>query len=205
LVTTVAFLSETQGSATIEDQKTCLAPDDYVLVAGERGFNQLGELLARHGLRLKAGDHVKVYDLPCLGISTATLIRELSKLLREGISVEIAARGIIIKPNTDDRMAALLDALDSHRRHLHGIKTHPTDTAPQGRKRLLDPGQLSEIRDMLEKPGATATKVAKKLGVARSTLFNYLERFDGNRNGTRGKKAIKRGIQDTGDDAHISE
>lgn len=203
LTTIVAFLAETPGSATIENQKACLGPDDIVVEAGRKSFNQLGELLARNGIKLVAGDRIKVFDLTCLALSTTMLIRVLSKTLRAGISFEIASQQIVIEPCAADQMHALVDALDGHYRHVHGIKTHPADTAPQGRKRLLDPDQLPEIRAKLEKPGATATDVAQELGVARSTLFNYLERYDRDRRVGRDKKAIKGSAEDAGDNAHV--
>lgn len=196
---TVAFLAQTPGSATIDEQKASLGADDLVVVAGKRSFNQLGELLARKGFALKAGDRVKLYDLSCLALSTTILIRVLAKMLRGGVSIEIVKPGIIITPDETDQAHALLHALDGHYRHVHGIKTHPADTAPQGRKRLLDADKLPEIRAMLDKPGATATSVAQELGVARSTLFNYLDRFDGNRAQRRGQKGVEGGAEAAGD------
>jgi hypothetical protein len=177
LRTTVAFLAETPGSATLEDQKAVLSPDDIVVEAGKKSFNQLGELLARNGIKLASGDRIKVFDLSCLALSTNMLIRVLAKTLRAGISVEIVSQSLSSNPVRQAR-CVLLDTLDGHYRHIHGIKTHPADTAPQGRKRLLDPDKLPEIRAKLDKPGATATDVAQELEVARSTLFNYLERYD---------------------------
>ena len=203
LSTTVAFLAECQGSATLDDQKACLGPDDHVVVAGRQSFNKLGDLLACHGIRLTAGDRIKLYDLSCIALSTTTLVRMMTKMLRSGISFEIVSAGIVIEPGAGDKLHALLDALDGHYRYLHGIKTHPADTASRGRKRLLDPDQLPEIRAKLEKPGVTATDVAQELGVARSTLFNYLERYDRDRRVDRDKKVEQRRSQHAGDDAHV--
>jgi hypothetical protein len=90
------------------------------------------------------------------------LIRVLAKTLRAGISVEIVSQKLVIEPGATSEMHVLLDTLDGHYRHIHGIKTHPADTAPQGRKRLLDPDKLPEIRAKLDKPGATATDVAQE-------------------------------------------
>ncbi len=185
--TTVAFLAECQGSATVDEQKARLSPDDHVVVAGKRGFNKLVEVLAQHGVRLGTGDRVKVYDLTCIKLSTTTLVREISRLLRKGVAFEITSVGIAIEPSADDKLRALLEALDAHNRHLHGIKTHPADR--RGRKRLLEPDQLSDIRARLDKPGATATGVANELGVARSTLFNFLDRYDQARRIDRDRKA----------------
>lgn len=186
LGTTVAFLAECQGSATVDEQKACLAPDDYVVVAGKRGFNKLADVLAQHGIRLGAGDRIKVYDLTCIKLSTTTLMRVLSRMLRKGIAFEIISAGIVIEPSADDKLHALLEALDGHNRHLHGIKTHPADR--RGRKQLLGPDQLADIRARLDQPGATATEVANELGVARSTLFNFLDRHDRDRRVGREKK-----------------
>lgn len=173
--------------------------------AGRKSFNQLGELLARNGIKLGLGDRIKVYDLTCLALSTNMLIRVLSKMLRAGITFEIVSPRIVIEPSAADQMHALLNALDGHYRHIHGIKTHPADTAPQGRKRLLDPDQLSDIRAKLDAPGATATDVAQELGVARSTLFNYLERYDRERRVGRDKKAIQGSAEDAGNKAHVTK
>lgn len=203
LNTSVAFLAETPGSATIEDQQSCLSPTDLTVFAGRKTFNQLEELLDREGIRLGRGDRVKVHDLSCLSLTTPMLIRVVAKLLKGGISFEICSPKIVIEPDGEDRLHAMLDALDSHYRHMHGIKTHPPEMAQPGRKRLLDPDKLPEIRDRLSQPGATATDVAQALGVARSTLFNYLERFDLDRRVGRDKKAVNRRAKDSGDERQL--
>lgn len=155
--------------------------------AGKKSFNKLDDMLAEAGVNLKAGDRVKLYDLSCITLSTTTLVRAMSKMLRKGIAFEIISSGIVIEPTADDKVRAMLDALDAHYRYLHGMKIHHPDR--KGRRRLLDAKQLPEIREELDKPGATATHVAQKFGVARSTLFNFLERFDLARRSGRDKKA----------------
>ncbi|PZU72220.1 MAG: Hin recombinase, partial [Rhizobium sp.] len=93
--------------------------------AGKKSFNQLGELLARNGIKLASGDRIKVFDLSCLALSTNMLIRVLAKTLRAGISVEIVSQKLVIEPGATSEMHVLLDTLDGHYRHIHGIKTHP--------------------------------------------------------------------------------
>jgi DNA invertase Pin-like site-specific DNA recombinase len=205
LGTTVAFLAETPGSASLDDQKSWLHPDDIEVYAGRKALSQLGELLGRKGIDLGTGDRVKVYDLSCLSLATPMLVRALTKLLRKGVSFEICSPGIVIEPFANDKLHAMLDALDSHYRHMHGIKTHPAEMSQPGRKRLLDPDKLQQIHEKLRRPGATATDVAQELGVARSTLFNYLERYDLNRGVSRDKKGGKRRSENGGDDRHVAE
>ena len=206
-MTTIAFLAATPGSASIQEQERWIGPDDYVVMAGQRGLNQLTELLARSGTPLKAGDWIKIHDLTCLALSTSMLIRALRNFLGAGISIEIVKPGIVLVPGPSGNGHPLLDALDGHYRHAHGIKTHPADTAQQGRKRLLAADQLPAIRAMLDRPGATATTVAEELGVARSTLFNYLQRFGGRARARvdRPHQVIKRRAERAGDKAHIPE
>lgn len=201
----VAFLAQTPGSATIENQQSCLNPDDIEVLAGRKTFSQLSELLERKGIGLEAGDRVKVHDLSCLAIATPMLVRAIAKLLRNGVSFEICTPRIIVEPGADDKLHAMLDALDSHYRHLHGIKTHPAEMSSPGRKQLLDPDKLPEIRERLSAPGATATDVAQELGVARSTLFNYLERYDLDRRAGREKEGVNRRPENSGDDSHVAE
>lgn len=189
---TVAFLAETRGSATIDEQRASLCAGDEVVLPGRQSFTKLSELLASRGAPLQPGDRVKIFDLPCIGLSTSTLIRVLTRMLHDGVTFEIISPGIILEPGAEDKLHAMLDALDGHYRHVHGIKTNPADKAPKGRKRVLTADQLGEILAKLDEPGATATKVASALKVARSTLFNYLDRYDQDRRLERAKKAEER-------------
>lgn len=198
----VAFLAECQGSATIDDQKAAMHPEALIVVAGRQSFNKLGDLLARSGLHLEAGDRVVVYDLSCITLATPTLIRLIGRMLSRGIAFEIVSAGVVIEPAIDDKLQALIRALDGHHRYLHGLKTHP-ETASRGRKRLLDPDDLPAIKLKLELPGATATDVAQDLGVSRSTLFNFLERYDPDRTG-RSKKINDGGGENVGEDRHLA-
>ncbi len=202
--TTVAFLTETPGSATIQEQESCLTPDDIPLYAGRKTFNQLAGLLARKGIRLRSGDHVKIYDLTCISLTTPMIIRAVVKLLKAGISFEIGSPAIVIEPHGTDLLHTMLAALDAHHRRLHGIKTHPPEMGQAGRKRLLDPDKLPEIREKLREPGATTADVASSLGVARSTLFNYLERYDLDRRVSRKKKTVSGRSENSGDEVEVA-
>lgn len=186
--TTVAFIAQTPGSATIEDQQACLSPTDFQVMGGRKDFSQLEDLLALKGIRLSTGDRVKVHDLPCLDIATPMLIRAVVKLLKGGVAFEICTPNIVIEPDGDDKLHAMLDALDSHYRHVHGIRTHPPEMGKAGRKPLLDPAKLPEIQAALNVPGATTADVAQSLGVGRSTLWNFLERYDVERRANRPKR-----------------
>lgn len=199
----VAFLAECQGSPTIDQQRASMRPEAYIVVAGRQSLNKLGDLVARSGGRLEAGDRVLVYDLSCITLSTSTLIRIIGRMLRAGIAFEIVSVGIAIEPALDDKLYGLIQALAGHQRHLHGLKTHP-ETASRGRKPLLNPQNIADISAKLKRPGATATGVARELGVARSTLFNFLDRYDPARSSGR-KKIGEGGAKNVGEGAHLPE
>ncbi|NKJ02665.1 helix-turn-helix domain-containing protein [Novosphingobium sp. SG707] len=203
-MTIVAFLAETPGSATIEEQKALVDPDDFVVVAENRSFSQLADLLAQAGVPLQAGDRIKIHALNCLGLSTDMLVRAFSKLLQAGVCIELLNPPLVIEAGQSDSHL-LIDALDGHYRHIHGIKTHPTERGQKGRRPVLTPEQIPSIRARMAEPGVTASIVAKELGIGRSTLFGYLERFE--RDGCfDGNDEVGKGsAEDASDQGHIPE
>lgn len=175
----VLFLSEATRSPTIAEQRAaCEQVGDLIVDAGEVSFLDMPRALARAGQGLEAGDTIKVYDLTCLPINTMTLVRMMAKLLKQGVTIHFCALNLTILPDDKADVVRLISALDHHWRRLHGMKTHATDSKP-GRKALLADEQIAEIRVMLDAKGATVASVAKKLGVGRTTLFDFLQRHRG--------------------------
>jgi len=174
---TVAFLAEAPGSATLREQEAALAPNDQLVLAGNRSFKELGEVLKLAGMPLKSGDRIKFYDFNCLPLSTGMLLRALTGFLDAGVGIEIVKPGIVLEPG-GSQAHALLEWLCGHYGYAHGLKTHPIETARQGRKRILTAENYAEICEMLEQPNASKSSVALQLGIHRSTLIDYLQRFD---------------------------
>ena len=86
----ILFLAQTRNSPTVEEQlAACGAPDDLIVEAGRLSLGRLAERLERKGMALQSGDRLKIYDLSCLAISTATLIRIFVKTLGAGVSLEV--------------------------------------------------------------------------------------------------------------------
>lgn len=196
-LTIFVFLAETPGSATIEDQKAHLGPDDLAVLGGNRNFSQLGELLETAGSPLQRGDRIKIHNFNCLSLSTDMLVRALTKLLRKGVSFEVTEPGIVVEPG-DTTGQLLLAALDAHYRHIHGLRTH-AETGTRGRQPSIRPDQIPAIRARMEEPGMTAAAVAQELGIGRSTLFSYLERFGNDGTLDRSNQTEQRRAEDAGD------
>lgn len=174
--TNILFLAETNLSPSLAEQRArCEAEGDLIVEAGQVSFLDLPKKLAQSGYTLEPGDKIKVYDLTCLPVNTATLVRMIVKLLRGGVAIELCSPGLVIDPDTNEDMVRLLVALDSHWRRVHGMKTHPTNSKT-GRKPLLTADRLNEIKAMLAEKDATYDSVAEDLGVGRTTLYDYLQR-----------------------------
>lgn len=172
----ILFVAETSKSESITEQiKRCGGDADIIIEGGKVGIMKLAERLAKEGRPLQAGDRLRIYDLSCISINTTSFIRLVGDFLRDGIAVEFAAPTIVIEPDDTNDLFRLVHALDSHWRQVHGMKTHPSD-AKTGRKALLSEDQLPDIKERLALPGATVGKVAKGLGVGRTTLFDFLQR-----------------------------
>ena len=172
----VLFVAETNKSASIPEQiERCGRDADFIIEGGKASIMKLVDRLAKEGKALRSGDRLRIYDLSCISINTTSLIRLFGELLSEGIAIEFAVPAIVIEPNESNDLFRFIHALDSHWRQVHGMKTHPSD-AKTGRKALLSEDQLPNIRERLALPGATVAKVAKTLGVGRTTLFDFLQR-----------------------------
>ena len=171
----VLLLVETNRSPSMEEQRAaCEADGDLIVDAGAVSFTDLPKQLARHGLELKQGDKIKIYDFNCLPVSVSTLLRLMSKILGMGIAIEFCRPGITIGGENRD-LSRLVIELDQHCRHVHGLKRQAHDSKA-GRKPTLADDQLPEIRRLLAVERATVSSVARELGVGRSTLFDYLKR-----------------------------
>lgn len=195
-MTTFAFLAETPGSASIEEQKAQVGADDVAVLAGNRSLSHLGDLLSQAGSPLQNGDRIKIHDFRCLSLSTDMLVRALTTILGKGVSVEVTSLGIVIEPG-ETTAQLLLAALDAHYRHIHGLKTHPVSVT-RGRQPAIQPEQIPAIRARMAEPGMTAASVAQELGIGRSTLFSYLERFGHESGIGRSDEVEKRRAEDTG-------
>ncbi|MBB6193135.1 DNA invertase Pin-like site-specific DNA recombinase [Sphingobium wenxiniae] len=173
---TVLFLAQTSHSPSIEEQRAFCEEDvDLIADAGTVSFVDLPKVLAAQGSALEPGDCIRVYDLTCLPIATTTLVRMLRKVLSNGIAVEFTKPGLVIEPDADSALFRFIALLDTHWRQVHGIKTHSREPKV-GRKPRIAEAELPRIRAMLDEDGASVARVAKRLGVGRTTLFDYLQR-----------------------------
>ncbi|GMN04466.1 hypothetical protein MTsPCn3_31970 [Erythrobacter sp. MTPC3] len=173
----VAYLAEGPSAPQVADGDESWTDGAAIAISsGDKSFFDLMRRpLSPSGERIEAGDTIRIYDWTCIDLETTTLVRTLFKYVSAGVTVEIFRPRLSFAANSDDAAFRMLAGLDEHWRHKHGEKTHKKHPKV-GRKPLLQDDDLPKIRAMLEESGANVTNVAKKLGVGRSTLFDFLDR-----------------------------
>lgn len=131
----------------------------------------------------RAGDTVRVVSMDRLARSLPDLLALVTALNTNGVRVEFLAERLNFAPGShkplDTLMLQLLGAFAEFERRLilerqrEGIERAKARGVYKGRARALSPGQLDGARRDVE-AGVPLAKVARRLGVARSTLYDAL-------------------------------
>ena len=100
----------------------------------------------------------------------------LTRLLRKGVTIEICTESLEITPDAGDPVFRTLALLDNQQRALHAVRTHGPEVKA-GRKAVLKDEQWTEIKAMLAEKSGSPGAVASRLGVGRTTLFNFIRRM----------------------------
>lgn len=173
----VAYLAEGPSAPQVADGDESWTDGAAIAIssADKSFFDLMRRPLSPSGERIETGDTIRIYDWTCIDLETTTLVRTLFKYVAAGVTVEIFRPRLTFSAKLEDAAFRILEGLDEHWRQKHGEKTHKKHPKV-GRKPLLLDDDLPKIRAMLKEPGANVTNVAKKLGVGRSTLFDFLDR-----------------------------
>lgn len=173
----VVFLAQSKFSPSIAEQRAkCAGPDDEVILAGDVRFTDLVKPTVRNKHMLRSGDRLKLYDLNSLILETGSLVRLMTRLLRSGVTIEICAEGLEIKPSADDLVFRTLTLLADQQSAIHAVRTHGPDVKT-GRKSVLKDEQWSDIRAELADKKTSPAELAARYRVGRTTMFNFVRRM----------------------------
>ena len=174
---TVVFLAQNKFSPPIAEQRAkCVGADDEVILAGDVRFTDLVKPTVRNRHTLRSGDRLKLYELNSLILAPGSLVRLLTRLLRTGVTIEICTEGLEITPDAGDPVFRTLVLLDNQQRALHAVRTHGPEVKT-GRKAVLKDEQWTEVKALLAEKSGSPGAVASRLGVGRTTLFNFIKRM----------------------------
>jgi DNA invertase Pin-like site-specific DNA recombinase len=134
-----------------------------------------------HCLRaLRAGDILTVWRLDRLGRSLSDLVGIVADLEKRGVGFESITEKIDTSSATGRLTFHVFAALAEFERNLIRERTRAGLDAARARGRLggrkpsLDAKQIREIKAMLKDPDVIVGDVAKRYGVARSTIYKHL-------------------------------
>lgn len=129
---------------------------------------------------ITSGTTIVLVSLGLLGPPLRSLVSRVAAALDAGIDVITLDEGLVVSSSTADpsaapfrSMAQLLTTWEQHRteRRRRTIKARQVRA---GRKPRLVAEDGARIRAMLDAPGATVPRIARALGVGRTTLYRYL-------------------------------
>ena len=132
---------------------------------------------------VREGDLVRVASFDRLARSLGDLLAILAEINDKGASVQFLKEGLTFTPGASDPYARfqahILGAVAELERNLirerqrEGIALAKGRGAYRGRAKVLSPGQVEEAR-RLRGEGVALAKVARGLGVSRSSLYRAL-------------------------------
>lgn len=149
-----------------------------------------GSRAARVGLAeclryIRDGDTVRVASMDRLARSLADLQQIVDEILQKGASVHFVKEGQTYSPSTEDSMSRLLlqilGAFAEFERNLirerqaEGIAIAKKAGKYKGRSPALTPSQLTQAQKQLAL-GVPKARIARELGVNRSTLYRALSK-----------------------------
>jgi len=129
---------------------------------------------------LRPGDTLVVWRLDRLGRSLPDLVRIVGELESRGVGFESLTEKIDTTSATGRLVFHVFAALAEFERNLIRERTRAGLNAARARGRnggrppKLDARQIREIRQLLKDPDVRVTDVAKRYGVARTTLYKHV-------------------------------
>ena len=135
---------------------------------------------------VREGDDVFVFSMDRLARNLENLLSLVSGLTKKGVGVHFLKEKMDFEPDGSASpmarlMLSMMGAFAEFERALilerqrEGIALAKKRGAYKGRKPVMEAGSVGEARRLLAE-GLPVTRVAKRLGVSRSTLYRYLAR-----------------------------
>lgn len=131
---------------------------------------------------LRAGDTLVVWRLDRLGRSLKDLVQIVSELELQSVSFQSITEKIETSSAAGKLIFHVFASLAEFERNLirertkAGLEAARARGRTGGRKPVLSDKQLREIRLLLSDPDNQVQDIAKRYGVARSTIYKYVSR-----------------------------
>lgn len=117
---------------------------------------------------LHAGDTLVVPSWANLTGSMTELVTVVAELAQDGVGVRSLEEGLDSSPASESPVAGVFLALSEF------TKENKAPRKKLGRPRAMNDEQIARARELLAKPGISASAVAAELGISRPTLYKYV-------------------------------
>ncbi|WP_224400959.1 recombinase family protein [Pseudonocardia sp. ICBG1034] len=171
------------------------APDVYVdYASGAKATRPQLDLVVR---LLRAGDTLVITRLDRLGRSMLHLVTLGAQLRERGIGLRVLEQGIDTSTAEGRAMFGMLSVLAEFQRELIVANTRDGLAAARargrkgGRKPRLSPDQAAHAQQLYDAGTHTVAQIAALLGVARPTVYGYLDRGPGTAGAARAETEVR--------------
>jgi len=175
-----------------DDQNLDLQRDALQAAGCERVFEDMVSVNGgQHGLLcammalLRAGDTVVIWRLDRLGRSLKNLIELVERLDAAKVGLRSLQENIDTTSSGGKLVFHLFGALAEFERNLIRERTQAGLLAARARGRMggrpkrLDPAKLALALKLHRERNHTVEEICKMMGISKSTLYNYLDKADG--------------------------
>ena len=132
---------------------------------------------------VREGDTIVVHSMDRLARNLDDLRRIVRDVTGRGIKIQFIKENLIFTGDDSPMSTLLLSVMGAvaeferaliRERQLEGIALAKQRGAYKGRKRVLSPDQVSDLKTRIA-TGEKKAKVARELGISRETLYQYLQ------------------------------
>ena len=131
---------------------------------------------------LRSGDVFVVWKLDRLGRNMRQLYAMVDRINAAGASFKSLTEGIDFTSPAGELMFSMLgafaqfEAAMTSKRTAAGIAALKARGLHYGPKPMLSPAQAARLVKMAKRPGANKSEIARKFGMTRASVINYLKR-----------------------------
>jgi DNA invertase Pin-like site-specific DNA recombinase len=178
----VGYARVSTGDQNLDLQRDALKDYDKVFTDQMSGGRDDRPGLAEALEYVRAGDTLVVWRLDRLGRSLSHLIETTTRLEQRGVRFKSLQEGIDTTTSGGKLVFHIFGALAEFERSLirertdAGLKAARARGRNGGRPKKLNPRKLAVAESLLKDTGLSVKEVAEQVGIARSTLYTYLER-----------------------------
>jgi len=177
----IGIIVKTFAGPSVALQDATLAPRcTYLLTLENPTVSKIGEKLIGANRPLDTGDVIALYSAAAFPAPMGMLIKFINDAHKRGVAVLFAEQNLLLDSATlSHDLAAFLSTLAEHNRSqiAERLSRAAREGKPSGRPRTLSDQQIAQLETELAKPKANIAALARSMGVARVTLYRYIQRI----------------------------